>query len=119
MDCHASSSVDFSSAALGKTHICRRNPQCIVGAATYGGILVRSAAGAARATTLPAVSTPLGDDKPADAEDHLRRSPAEEIEWIGAEVEARPKVMFWGTVAVAAVLAIALIVFIIVVLTGN
>ena len=65
------------------------------------------------------MSTPLGDDKPADAEAHLHRSPAEEIEWIGAEVEARPKVMFWGTVAVAVILAIALIVFIAVVLTGN
>jgi hypothetical protein len=65
------------------------------------------------------VSTPLGDDKPANAEEHPHRTPAEEIEWIGAEVEARPKVMFWGTVAVAAILAIALIVFIVVVVTGN
>ena len=70
-------------------------------------------------TTLRAVSTPLGDDKPADAGEHLHRSPAEEIEWIGAEVEARPKVMFWGTVAVAVILAIALIIFIFVVVTGN
>jgi hypothetical protein len=64
------------------------------------------------------VSTPSGDDKPADAESH-HRSPSEELEWIGAEVEARPKLMFWGTIAVAAVVAIALIVYIIVVLTGN
>ncbi len=41
------------------------------------------------------------------------------MEWIGAEVEARPKVMFWGTIAVAAIVAIALIVYIIVVMTGN
>jgi len=70
-------------------------------------------------TRLRPVSTPAGDDKPTDAEEHVHRSPAEEIEWIGAEVEARPKVMFWGTVAVAAIVGIALIVFIIVVLTGN
>jgi hypothetical protein len=76
-------------------------------------------AGPGPSTTLRAVSTPLGDDKPAGAEEHVHRSPAEEIEWIGAEVEARPKVMFWGTIAVAAVLAIALIVVIVVVLTGN
>jgi hypothetical protein len=65
------------------------------------------------------VTTPQGEDKPTNAEEHVHRSPAEEIEWIGAEVEARPKVMFWGTVAVAAIVGIALIVFIIVVLTGS
>lgn len=64
------------------------------------------------------MTTTPGDDQPADAQEH-HRSPAEELEWIGAEVEARPKVMFWGTVAVAAIVGIALIVFIIVVLTGN
>ena len=65
------------------------------------------------------MSTPAGEDKPTDAEQHVHRSPAEEIEWIGAEVEARPKVMFWGTVAVAVIVGIALIVYIVVVLTGN
>ena len=69
-------------------------------------------------TRLRWVSTPPGDDKPADAEPH-HRSPSEELEWIGAEVEARPKVMFWGTIAVAAVVAITLIIYIIVVVTGN
>jgi len=63
------------------------------------------------ATRLHAVTTTPGDNTPAEQPDH-HRTPAEEIEWIGAEVEARPKVMFWGTVAVAVVLAIALIVVI-------
>ena len=57
------------------------------------------------------MTTTPGDDTPAEDPQH-HRSPAEEIEWIGAEVEARPKVMFWGTIAVAVVLAIALIVVI-------
>ena len=69
-------------------------------------------------TRLHCVTTPPGDDKPADAEPH-HRSPSEELEWIGAEVEARPKVMFWGTIAVAAIVGITLIVYIIVVITGN
>jgi hypothetical protein len=64
------------------------------------------------------VTTSPSDDKPADAEQH-HRSPSEELEWIGAEVEARPKVMFWGTIAVAAIVGIALIVYIIVVITGS
>ena len=71
-----------------------------------------------RMTRLRCVTTPTGDDKPADAEEH-HRSPQEELEWIGAEVEARPKVMFWGTIAVAVGLAIALVVIIIVVTTGS
>lgn len=57
------------------------------------------------------MTTTPGDDTPADDQQH-HRTPAEEVEWIGAEVEARPKVMFWGTIAVAVVLAIALIVII-------
>ena len=59
---------------------------------------------------LPSVTTTPGNDPAKEPEHH--RSPAEEIEWIGAEVEARPKVMFWGTIAVAIVLVIALIVII-------
>ena len=69
-------------------------------------------------TRLRCVTTSPSDDKPADAEQH-HRSPSEELEWIGAEVEARPKVMFWGTIAVAAIVGIALIVYIIVVITGS
>lgn len=46
------------------------------------------------------------DEKPA-AEHH--RSAGEELEWIGAEVEARPKVQLWIWIGVAAVLVIALI----------
>ena len=64
------------------------------------------------------MSTPQGDDQPAGAEEHVHRSPAEEIEWIGAEVEARPKVMFWGTVAVAVIVGIALIAFIVIALSN-
>ena len=56
------------------------------------------------------MTTTPGNDPSQEPEHH--RSPAEEIEWIGAEVEARPKVMFWGTIAVAVVLVIALIVII-------
>ena len=67
---------------------------------------------------LNTVTTTPGDDPPANAEPH-HRSPSEELEWIGAEVEARPKVMFWGTIAVAAIVGITLIVYIIVVITGN
>ena len=69
-------------------------------------------------TRLRCVTTSPSDDKPSDAEQH-HRSPAEELEWIGAEVEARPKVMFWGTIAVAVVVAAALIIFIVVQLTGS
>ena len=64
---------------------------------------------------LRTVTTTPGDDPSKDTEHH--RSPAEEIEWIGAEVEARPKVMFWGTIAVAVILAIALVVIIYVTLS--
>jgi len=65
------------------------------------------------------VSTPLGDDNPDDRDKQHHRTPAEELEWIGAEVEARPKVMFWGTVAVAVILGLALVIFIVITLTGN
>ena len=65
------------------------------------------------------MSTPLGEDKPDDTHEQQHRSASEEIEWIGAEVEARPKVMFWGTIAVAVVLVVALIVIIVVQLTGS
>lgn len=60
------------------------------------------------------MTTTPGDDPSKDTEHH--RSPAEEIEWIGAEVEARPRVMFWLTIAVAAILAITLVVIIVVTL---
>lgn len=50
---------------------------------------------------------PSDNPNPADAEQH--RSAGEELEWIGAEVEARPKVQFWIWIGVAAVLVIALI----------
>jgi hypothetical protein len=66
---------------------------------------------------LNTVTTTPGDDPPAERPNH--RSPSEELEWIGAEVEARPKVMFWGTIAVAAIVGITLIVYIIVVITGS
>lgn len=65
------------------------------------------------------MSTPLGEDKPDETHERPHRSAGEEIEWIGAEVEARPKVMFWGTIAVAVVVAAALIIFIVVQLTGS
>jgi cobalamin biosynthesis protein CobD/CbiB len=61
----------------------------------------------------------MGEDKPDETHGHPHRSAGEEIEWIGAEVEARPKVMFWGTIAVAVVVAAALIIFIVVQLTGS
>lgn len=55
-------------------------------------------------------STPDGNpsDNPNPADDQ-HRSAGEELEWIGAEVEARPKVQFWIWIGVAAVLVIALI----------
>lgn len=65
------------------------------------------------------MTTTPGDDRPADAEQPHHRSPAEELEWIGAEVEARPKVMFWGTIAVAVVVGLALIIYIIIIVTGS
>ena len=67
---------------------------------------------------LHTVSTSPGDENADPSKEH-HRTPAEEIEWIGAEVEARPRVMFWGTIAVAVILAIALIVVIVVVTTGS
>ncbi len=63
------------------------------------------------------MTTTPGDDRPTDEPEH--RTPAEDIEWIGAEVEARPRLMFWGTIAVAVILAIALVVFIVVSVTAN
>ncbi|MGZ8802903.1 MAG: hypothetical protein ACXWZL_09920 [Mycobacterium sp.] len=65
------------------------------------------------------MSTPLGEDKPDDTHEQPHRSASEEIEWIGAEVEARPKVMFWGTIAVAVVVVIALILIIVIQLSGD
>ncbi len=65
------------------------------------------------------MSTPTGDDTPSDGNETHQRSAGEELEWIGAEVEARPKVMFWITIAVAAVVLIALAIFIYITLTGN
>lgn len=60
------------------------------------------------------MTTPDGNQpdnvNPAD-ESH--RSAGEELEWIGAEVEARPKVQFWIWIGVAAVLAIFLIIIIV------
>ena len=62
-------------------------------------------------TTTPDGSHPdngnPADGKPADPEHH--RSAGEELEWIGAEVEARPKVQFWIWIGIAAILVIALI----------
>ena len=65
------------------------------------------------------MSTPLGEDKPDDTHEQPHRSAGEEIEWIGAEVEARPKVLFWGTIAVAVLVVVALIVIIVVQLSGD
>ncbi len=65
------------------------------------------------------MSTPSGDNSPADGNDTHRRSAGEELEWIGAEVEARPRVMFWITIAVAAVVIIALGIFIYVTVTSG
>ena len=65
------------------------------------------------------MSTPLGEDKPDDTHEQPHRSAGEEIEWIGAEVEARPKVMFWGTIAVAVLVVEALIVIIVIQLSGD
>ena len=64
------------------------------------------------------VTTSPAGEPPQDDPDH-RRSPAEELEWIGAEVEARPGLMFWGTIAVAVIVGVALVVFIIVTLKGS
>lgn len=79
--------------------------------------MARSGVGAAsaRPTRLRCVTTtPDGnqadDEKPA--EEH-HRSAGEELEWIGAEVEARPKVQFWIWIGVAAVLVIVLIIIIV------
>lgn len=72
----------------------------------------------ARPITLAAVTTTPGDDRPSDNQPE-RRSASEELEWIGAEVEARPKVMFWVTIAVAVVVVLALVAIIIVVMTSN
>ena len=73
------------------------------------------AASQARPTRLRTVTTTpdgnqSGDEQPA--EDH-HRSAGEELEWIGAEVEARPKVQFWIWIGVAAVLVIVLIIIIV------
>lgn len=59
-------------------------------------------------------TTPGGDQSSSEqpAENH-HRSAGEELEWIGAEVEARPKLQFWIWIGVAAVLAIVLIIIII------
>ena len=65
------------------------------------------------------MSTPLGEDKPDETHEQPHRSAGEEIEWIGAEVEARPKVMFWGTIAVAVLVVVALIVIIVIQLSGD
>ncbi len=65
------------------------------------------------------MSTPTSDNTPADGDQSHHRSAGEELEWIGAEVEARPKVMFWITIAVAAVVLIALAIFIYVTLTSS
>jgi hypothetical protein len=58
----------------------------------------------------PVTTTPDGNqsDNEKSADEH-HRSAGEELEWIGAEVEARPKIQFWIWIGVAAVLAIALI----------
>lgn len=64
-----------------------------------------------RPTRLRSVTTtPDGNqaDDENPAEEH-HRSAGEELEWIGAEVEARPKVQFWIWIGVAAVLVIVLI----------
>ncbi len=55
-------------------------------------------------------TTPGGNqsDNEDPAEEH-HRSPGEELEWIGAEVEARPKVQFWIWIGIAAVLVVVLI----------
>lgn len=55
-------------------------------------------------TTTPDGNQSDNDQPPAD-----HRSAGEEIEWIGAEIEARPKVQFWIWIGIAAVLVIALI----------
>ncbi len=65
------------------------------------------------------MTTTPGDNQPTDADEPHHRSPGEELEWIGAEVEARPKLMFWITIAVAVVVALALVIFIVVTLTSN
>ena len=70
-------------------------------------------------TRLRSVTTTPGDDQPPDAERPQHRSPSEELEWIGAEVEARPRVMFWGTVSVAVIVGAALIIYIIIIVTGG
>ena len=59
-----------------------------------------------QSTRLRTVTTNPDDDKP---DEHPHRSAGEELEWIGAEVEARPKLQFWIWIGVAAVLVIALI----------
>ncbi len=54
-------------------------------------------------------STPDGNQSDNTNPPEQHRSAGEELEWIGAEVEARPKVQFWIWIGVAAVLVIALI----------
>lgn len=69
------------------------------------------AASQARPTRLRSVTMTPDDGKPDErpAEPEHHRSASEELEWIGAEVEARPKVQFWIWIGVAVVLVIALI----------
>lgn len=54
-------------------------------------------------------TTPDGNQSDNDEPQAEHRSAGEELEWIGAEIEARPKVQFWIWIGVAAVLVIALI----------
>jgi hypothetical protein len=54
-------------------------------------------------------STPDGNQSDSTNPGEEHRSAGEELEWIGAEVEARPKVQFWIWIGIAAILVIALI----------
>ena len=55
-------------------------------------------------------TTPDGEKSNSEhPTDGHHRSAGEELEWIGAEVEARPKLQFWIWIGVAVVLVIVLI----------
>ncbi len=60
--------------------------------------------------------TTTPDDNQSDsggpAPEH-HRSAGEELEWIGAGVEARPKLQFWIWIGIAAVVAIVLVIIIV------
>lgn len=69
--------------------------------------------GIARLDSHAVTTTPEGNQPDSEPADEHHRSAGEELEWIGAEVEARPKVQFWIWIGIAAVVIIVLIIIIV------